>query len=156
LRGGFAEHFNLFFVEEAGLHGLNYENTLEDAAIDEGNSEEGLVGVFASFAKIFEARVSVGLLNCYRTDLLRHQAGEAFVDGHAELADAFGAKADRGSEDQVGAVRLKQVGGADFGLKALGDEGDDVHQSFGGLAFRGGKGRDFVEGEDVSIGAAGT
>ena len=153
LRGGLAEHVNFFFVKDARVDGLNDQNALQDAAVDERNSEKRLVGVFAGFTKIFKARMVVGLLNRDRTDLFCDEAGEALVNGHAQLADALGAQADGGGEDEVGAVGLEQISGANLGLKALGDEGDDVHQSLGGLAFLSGEGGDLIEGENVRVGA---
>ena len=89
LGGGLGKHLNFIRGEDSWLDGLHYEDTLEDAAVDEGNSEEGLVGVLTGLVEIFEAGVAMRLLHGYGTHLLGHQACEAFVDGHAQLADAL-------------------------------------------------------------------
>jgi hypothetical protein len=114
---------------------LHYENALENATVDEWNAEEGLVGIFAGFAEILEARVKVGLFDGHGIHLFSHQAGEAFGDRHAQVADAFAAKADGCGQDQIAAVGLKQVGGANVGLESIGDQSNDVHQGLGGFAL---------------------
>ncbi len=96
---GFAQHLNFFFAKNSRLDGLDHKNPLQNAAVDEGNSEEGLVGVLAGFMEILKAGVAMGLLHCHRTHLLSHQSGKAFVDGHAQLADALRAKADGCGQD---------------------------------------------------------
>jgi len=72
------------------------------------------------------------------------------VNAHAQLADAAWTQAERGGEDEVGAIGLEKVGGADVGLEALGNEGDNVHQRFGRLAFLARQIADFVEGQDIA------
>ena len=75
---------------------------------------------------------------------------------HAQLADAAWAQAEGGGKNQVGAVGLEKVSGADVGLEALGDEGDDVHQRFGGFAFLAREIADFVEGQDIAVVGSGS
>ena len=84
------------------------------------------------------------------TDLFGHQAGKTFVDGHAQFADALAAKADGCRQHKICAVGFQQIGGTNVGLKSLGDQGDDVHQGLGGLAFFRREVGDFLESEDVS------
>ncbi len=72
------------------------------------------------------------------------------MDGHTQFADALPAKADGCCQHQICAVGFEQVGRTNVGLKSLGDEGDDVHQGLGGLAFLRREVGDFLESEDVS------
>src|SRR5208282_1833944 len=55
LGGRLHQHPNLVFVEDARLDGLYDENTLQDAAIDQRNSEERLVAIFVGLFEMLEA-----------------------------------------------------------------------------------------------------
>jgi hypothetical protein len=81
--------------------------------------------------------------------LFGDHSGQSFVKPHAKRADALATKADSGGEHQVGAIGFQQVGGTDVGMEAPGDQGDDVHERFRGLAPFLSKGTELVEGEDV-------
>ena len=74
------------------------------------------------------------LLDCDRAHLLRNESGQAFVQTHAQGANALRPQTQRGREHQVGAVRLQQVGRTDIRMKTAGDQRHHVHQRFGGLA----------------------
>ena len=66
------QHLNLRFAEKPRLHRLNYQNPLQNSPVDEWNSEERLVIVFAGFLEVFKARVSVCLLHSHWPHLFRH------------------------------------------------------------------------------------
>ena len=84
-----------------------------------------------------------------RTHSLCDQPRETFMDSHAEGANTLGAKPQSGSQNQVGPVRFKQISRADISLKALGNQGDYVHQSLSRLATFSRQIGDFLEGQDV-------
>ena len=128
------QHANLVFRKHSRFHRLHHQHALQHAAIDQRNAQEGLVGVFAGFAEILEARMILHLLHGHRTHLLGHQARQPFMQRHAQRADAFRAQPERRGQHQIGAVRLQQIGGADVGVKSPGDQRDDVHQRLGRLA----------------------
>ena len=66
-----------------------------------------------------------------------------------------GTKTHSRGQHQVGAVRLQQICGTDIGLKALGDQSDNIHQRFGRFAALGGQIADFLQGQDVISSCAG-
>jgi hypothetical protein len=134
LVGGVDQHANLVLAEDARLPGLHDEHALQDSAVDEGHAEEGVVLLFAGLLEVLEARMLLDVVDGDRQHLLGDQAGEALVDGHAQRADAARMQAEGGGEDKVAAVGLQQVGGADVGAEAHGDQGDNIHQGVGGLA----------------------
>ena len=113
---------------------MDDENALQNAPIDERNSEERLVGLFTGFPKIFEARMVLHLLDCHRAHFLRHQAREPFMDRHAQCADTLRTKSKGGRQHEVGAIRFQQIRRANIGLKPFRDQGDDVHERLGRLA----------------------
>ena len=77
------------------------------------------------------------------------------MHSHAKGADTLRAKPQSCGQHQVGAVRFQQISGTDVGLKALGNQGDHVHQSLGRLAALGRQIADFFEGQDVIFICAG-
>src|SRR6267154_2101075 len=97
-------------------------------------TRERLISVFSGFTEVFKARMVLYLFHRNRTHPLGHQTGKTFMQAHAEGANTLRAEPQRGRQYQVGPVRLQQVSGTHVGLKALGDQGDDVHQSLGRLA----------------------
>ena len=143
------QHPHFILAKDPGRDGLDHQDSLQNAAIDQGNAEEGLVCVFAGFTEVLEARMVLHLLHRDRTHSLRDQPGEAFMDSHAQGANALRTKPNRRCQHQVGAVRFKQISGADIGLKALGNQGDYVHQGLGRLATFSGQIGDFFQGQDV-------
>ena len=134
LVGGIGEHADFVVAEDAGFLGLHHENALQDAAIDEGHAEEGVVLLFAGVLEVFVAGVAAGVVDGDGTDLLGDQAGESLVERHAKRADAAGVEAERCGQNEVGAIGLKQIGGADVGAETRGDQRDHVHQRVGGFA----------------------
>ena len=68
------------------------------------------------------------------------------MERHAQCADAARVQAERGGQHQVGAIGLQQIGGADIGPEARGDQGDHVHQGVGRLAALLGEVRDLFHG----------
>ena len=87
--------------------------------------------LFAGFLEVLEARMIRRVVDGNGHDLLGDQAGEPFVQRHAQRADAARMQAERGGQHEVGAVGLQQVGGADVGAEARGDQRHDVHQRVG-------------------------
>ena len=85
-----------------------------------------------------------------RQYLLRDQAGEALVERHAQGADAAGVEAEGRGQHQVRSIRLQQIGGADIGPEARGDQSDHVHEGVGGLATLLGEVGDFFHGQDMT------
>ena len=140
LRGGLRQHADLVFAESPRLHGLHHQNALQHAAVDQRHAQKRLVGVFAGFPEILEARMVLDLLHGDR-------AAPARPPGRPGLRAAPGAacRCTRGrsptrrGQHQVGAVRLQQVGRADIGLKPPGDQRHHVHQRLGRLAASLGK-----------------
>ena len=141
---------NLIFREDSRLHGLNHQHALQHATIDQGNSQERLVSIFAGFAEILEARMIPDLFDSHWADLFRNQADQSFIDCHAKLADGFMAKPQGRGEHEIGAVRFEQVGGANIGAKSPGNQGDHVHQGFGRLAGLRRQVRDFLPGQHMA------
>jgi hypothetical protein len=84
LSSGVHEHANFILPKNPGIDGLDDEHALQNAPIDERNSEERLVGILTGFPKIFEARMVLHLLDCNRAHFLRHQAREPLMDRHAQ------------------------------------------------------------------------
>ena len=109
-----------------------------------------MVGLFAGLFEVFEARMVCGVFDGYGLYLFGDEAGEAFVEREAEGADAAWVEAEGRGEDEVRAIGLEQVGGADVGFEARRDEGDDVHESVGGFAALLGEVGDFFERQDVT------
>ena len=147
---GLGEQTNLIFRENSRLHGLNHQNALQHAAINEGNSQERLVSILAGFAEVLEARMIPDLFHGHRADLFRDQADESFIDCHAKLADAFMAQPERRGQHEIGAVGLQQIGGANFDAKPSGNQGDDVHQGLGRLAGFRRQVRDFLPRQHIA------
>jgi hypothetical protein len=86
---GLREHSDFIFAKGPGRDGLYHQNSLENATVNQGNTEKRLVIVFAGLAEIFKAGMLVSVLFGHRTYLLCHQAGEPFMDTHAQSANAL-------------------------------------------------------------------
>ena len=107
---------------------------MQHAAIDERDAKKRMIVIFAGFAEIFEPRMVLRLFHGDRPHLLGDKSRQAFVQRHAQRADALRAQAHRGRQHQIRAVRLQQIGGANIGLEAAGDQRNHVHQRLGGFA----------------------
>ena len=147
LRRRFRQHANFIFAEDAGLDGLHHQHALQNAAIDQRNAQERLVGLFAGLPEVLEPRMILDLRDRNRPHLFRHQARQPFVDRHAQVADALAAQSDGRGQHQVGAIRLQQVGRAHVGAKPLGDQGHHVHQRLRRLAALGRQVADFLQAQ---------
>ena len=148
-RGGFDQHADLVLAEGARVLGLHDEDTLQDSAVDQRHAEEGVVHLFAGLLEVLETGMVGDVRDGDRQHLLGDQAGEAFAERHAQRADAARVQAERGGEDQVGAVGLQQISRADIGAEAHGDQGDDVHQGVGRLAALLGEVGDLLHRQDM-------
>ena len=109
-----------------------------------------MVHLFAGLLEVLEAGMVADILDGDGQHLLGDQAGEALADGHAQGADAARMQAEGGGQDQVRAIRLQQIGGADVGAEARGDQGDDVHEGVGRLAALLGEVGDLFHGQDMT------
>ena len=145
LRAGHDEHPDIVVAEQPRLDGLDHEDALQHAAIDDGHAEERSIRVLARFAEILEPRVQRRVGDDQRLQLFGHEAGEPLAEPHADAADAFGAKSDRRGEDQGGAIGLEQIHRADVGLEPRLNEVHDVRERFGGVAAPGGQPTDLLE-----------
>jgi hypothetical protein len=120
--------------KDARIFGLNYQNSLQNAPVDERHAQEGTVIVFPRIAKEFEAGMFRGIVDGDGKYLFRYQAGEALVKRHAQRADTSRMKAKGGSQNQVGAVGLQQVSRAHIGPEPRGDQSDYIRKGIGRLA----------------------
>ncbi len=150
LRGGLRQHANLFRVKDARLDGLHHQDALQDAAIDEGNSEKRLIASPRPLRRKYLKRGCwLDLFDrdgptCSATSPARPScSARRSVPMHSRR------KPERRRQHQVGAVRFQQIGGADVGLEAPGDQRDHVHQRFGGFAAFLGEVADFFQGQNV-------
>ncbi len=109
-----------------------------------------MVHLFARLLEVFEAGMIPGVLHRDRHHPLGDQAGEAFAEGHAQGADASRVEAEGRGQDQVGSIRLEQIGGTDIGPEPGGDQGDYVHEGVGGFAPLFGEARDFFQAEHTT------
>ena len=74
------QHADLVLPKDAGIDRLNDENTLENASINERNTEERLVSILAGLTEIFEARMIPDLFNGNRTNLLGNESRETLME----------------------------------------------------------------------------
>ena len=150
LAGRLHQHANLVFAKDARLLGLHHQHALQNAAIDQRNAQEGVVLLFARLPEVFEARMIAGVLHGHGQHLLGHQAGQALMQRHAQRADASRMQAEGRGQHQVGAVGFQQIGGADVGPEAPGDQRDHVHQRVGRLAALLGEVGDLLQRQNVT------
>ena len=118
----------------ARLDGLQDQDALQHAAIDQRNTEKALVSVFSCFAKIFETRMFLCVREGKRPHLFGNQSGEAFTERHAQCADALRPEATRCGEHEICAVWLEQINRADIGLESARDQCHHIAESFCRLA----------------------
>ena len=132
-------------IERPRVDGLHHQHALQHAAVDERDAEERAIGILAGFPEVLEARMRGRVVHDQRLQLLGDEADQAFVEPHADPADAVGSQADGGGEDQIRAVGAEQVDGADVGAEAALNELNDVGQRLGGVAGHRGEAADVVE-----------
>ncbi len=145
LRRRFGQHANFIVRKSSGLDRLHHQDALQHAAVDDGDAQEGLVGIFARLAEIFEARMTRHLPHGHRAHLFGNQAGQTLVERQTQRADTFRAQAHGGGQHQVRAVRLQQIDGANIGFGARRDQGDDVHERLSRFAAGFGEVPDFFQ-----------
>ena len=142
--GGVDQHANFIFAKDAAILGLNYQNTLQDTTVDERHTEEGVVDLFAGFDEVLETGMIFDLFDGDGQNLFGDQAGQAFVERHAQGADTSWVQTQGRSQDQVRSIRLQQIGGADVGSEPGCDQCDDIHEGVGRLAAFFGEVCDFL------------
>src|SRR2546423_7318916 len=71
LGSSLGQHANFVFGKGPRFDRLHYQHSLQDSAIDEWNSQEGLVGVLARLLEILESRMISYFLHRDRPHLLR-------------------------------------------------------------------------------------
>jgi hypothetical protein len=150
LCGCLGQHANLILVKHAGLDRLNHQDALQNAAIDERNSEERLIAIFPSLAEVFEARMRFGVFYCNRTHVFGDEAHQALLKRETKSTDTFGAKPHGRSQHETGPIGPEQINGANFRFKPAGNQRHYVHQRLGRLAAPFGEIADFIERQDVT------
>ena len=149
LRGGRRQHLAFVFSKGTRFDGLQDQNALQHASVNQRNPEKRLIGIFPGFTEVLKTRVILHLADVHRTHLLGHQTREALMHAHAQSADRLRPQSDRRGQHQVGAVRFQQVHRADIGVKAPGNQGDDVPQRLCRLAALGGELANLLQRQDV-------
>jgi hypothetical protein len=109
-----------------------------------------VVFVFPGLLEVFEAGMTSGVINSHREHLFRDQAGEAFVERHAQSANASRMEAKGRSQNQIRTIRLKQVGRADIGLEPRSDQRDNPHEGVGGFAAFLSQAGNFLQSQDMT------
>ncbi len=89
-----AQHADFTLGKDSQILGLNYQNALQNAAVNERHSQKGVIYLFARFLEVLKAWVIRGVLHGHGHYLLRDQAGEALAERHAQGANASGVKAE--------------------------------------------------------------
>jgi hypothetical protein len=149
LRGGLHQHADFVFAKAARFDSLDDENTLENASIDQRDSEESFVGFFTGFPKIFKALVLLCVRERKRPQLFGDQAGESFAESHPESADTLWPEATRCGENETRAIGFEQINRADIGLESACDKGHYVAEGLRRLATVFGEISNFFERQDV-------
>ena len=104
------QHSNLILAKGPRILGLHDENTLQNSAINQGNAQERVVFLFSRLLEVLETRVTSGVADGHRHDLLRHQACQAFVERHTQCANAAWVEAKGCGQYQIRSIRLEQIG----------------------------------------------
>ena len=82
LRPGRHEHPQFVTAEDARLHCLHDQHALKQSVFDDGNAQERVVRILASFPEILESWMHGRVRDDLRPELLGHQAGQALVEAH--------------------------------------------------------------------------
>src|SRR5882762_5725449 len=91
----FHQHSDFILLKNSRHYGLNDQNTLQHASIDERHAEERLIGLFAGLAEVFESWMVLHLFDGDRLHLLGHQPRQTLLDSHAQSAYTLGPQAER-------------------------------------------------------------
>ena len=151
LRGRLRQHSNFFFAEHAGFDGLHHQNSLQNAPFNQGNAEKRLVSILARIPKILEPGMVLHLFHRNRPHQFRDQPGQPLMHRHPQAADALPAKSNGRRQHQVRAIRFQQICRADVGVESLGNEGNHIHQRFGGLPALRRQVRNFIQRQHADL-----
>ncbi|MNH04142.1 hypothetical protein D3C79_634230 [compost metagenome] len=109
------------------------------AVVDDRRPQEGGEFLFAGFGKVAVTRVVGGVFQVQRLFPGTDQADQAFVGGHADLADGALVQAFGGHQHEAVGFRVEQVDRADLAAHGLLDTQDNDPQRrleiFGGVYF---------------------
>jgi hypothetical protein len=152
LRRRLGNSLDLLLAEDSLLPGLEDEHSLQNSPIHERHAEERLKLIFTSLAKILEARMMFDLLHGDGTYLLGDHAGQSFMKREPHRPDRFRPKTDGGGENEIGAVRLKQIDRAHVGTKVTGDKRNNTGQCLRWFATALHQSADLLRGENLDVG----
>src|SRR5262245_48781756 len=63
LRPGGHKHSDMILAESARFYCLEDQNALEQATVDQGHTEEGMIGVFACLGEVLESRMGACVIH---------------------------------------------------------------------------------------------
>ncbi len=104
----------LALVELAALLLLDDQHAHHPPVVDDRRTEEGGIAFFARLGEVAVARVFGGMFKVERLLARAHQADQALVGGHADLADGLLVQAFGGHQDEAIRFRIEQVDRADL------------------------------------------
>ncbi|MCY1423940.1 hypothetical protein D9M71_396680 [compost metagenome] len=126
-------------VELTALLLLHHQYAHHPAVVDDRRTEEGGEALFTGFGEVAVTGVVGGVLEVQRLLAGTHQADEAFVGCHADLADGALVQALGGHEHEAVGLRVQQVDRADLAAHGLLDPLHDDRQRrlqvLGGVHF---------------------
>ncbi len=129
----------LAFVELATLLLLDDQDPDHAAVVDDRCAEEGGEALFTGFGEVAITRVIGGVFQVQRLFPGTDQADQAFVGGHADLADGALVQALGGHQHEAVGLRVEQVDRADLAAHGLFHAQDNDPQRrleiFGGVHF---------------------
>ena len=149
------QHPRLVGLEGSLFDGLDDEDALEGAALDQRDAEEGMVRIFARLGEVFEARVGERIGHHDRPEFLGDEARQPLAGGHAHPADGLGLQADRGPQNEVATFRLEVVHGADRRPEPRLDQADDVVERLRAVVAMHDELRDLAQREQEGVIVAG-
>lgn len=109
------------FVELATFFLLDHQNTDHTAVVDDRRAQEGGITLFTGLGKVAIARVIGGVFEVQRFFTGAHQADQAFVGRHADLADRTLVQALGGHQHKTVGLWIKQIDRADLTAHGLFD-----------------------------------
>ncbi|MDT4819800.1 hypothetical protein FQZ97_529260 [compost metagenome] len=129
----------LALVELAALLLLHHQDAHHPPVVDDRGAKEGGETLFTGFGEVAVTGVIGGVLEVQRLFAGAHQAHQAFVGGHADLADGALVQALGGHEHETVGLRVQQVDRADLAAHGLLDPLHDDRQRrlqvLGGVHF---------------------